>query len=343
MPPSRIATLLRLFQQTPPAGVADNEQVGNALAQLAQNIRPTGARNGLEEFANLPGHALANSIEGAGTLIQPEKIVQGIKGVIQDPQPAIDGIKGFASGVAERPVALLEQMSLSDFAPGLAAGKFLGAASAVAGAVPPGGNKFLKKLGQGSDIRAKVDAGILSEAEAAQILARGGEQASKAGLKQPLSAIVDGIFSGDNKASNLTDKLYRETNIEGALELMPNSPIQTDLPELFFSNTEDIARGQGRNRGVMLEFDAPSELSVRINKSKPAWEVSYENGAAEFVARSARQSQLAPNLRKITVDLSAESDKVSVVQMKRAMQRLRREGWESEKNPDGSISYVRPD
>jgi hypothetical protein len=151
MPPSRIATLLRLFQQTPPQGVADNEEVGNALAQLAQNIRPTGARNGLEEFAQLPGHALANSIEGAGALIQPEKIAQGIRGVIQDPQPALDGIKGFASEVAERPVALLEQLSLSDAIPGLTAGKFLGAASAVAGAVPPGGNKFLKKLGKSTD------------------------------------------------------------------------------------------------------------------------------------------------------------------------------------------------
>ena len=148
MPPSRIATLLRLFQQTPPPGVADNEQVGNALLQLAQNIRPTGAKNSLEEFAQLPGHALANSIEGAGALIQPEKIVQGIKGIARDPQPAIDAVKDFASEVSERPLALLEQLSLSDAVPGLTAGKFLGAASAVAGAVPPGGNKFLEKLGK---------------------------------------------------------------------------------------------------------------------------------------------------------------------------------------------------
>lgn len=133
--PSRIATLLKLFQQTPPRGVADNEQVGGALSRLAQNIRPQDPNNMLEEFANLPGHALANTIDAGAALIQPDQLVKAAQQVYRDPQPAIQGLKDFGAEVAERPVALMEQLDLTDLIPGLAA-------------LPPGSNKFLKTLGK---------------------------------------------------------------------------------------------------------------------------------------------------------------------------------------------------
>ena len=119
--PSRIATLLKIFQQTPPRGVADNEQVGGALSRLAQNIRPQDPNNMLEEFANLPGHALANTIDAGAALIQPDQLVKAAQQVYRDPQPAIQGLKDFGAEVAERPVALMEQLGISDFiAPGAA-------------------------------------------------------------------------------------------------------------------------------------------------------------------------------------------------------------------------------
>ena len=151
MPPSRIATLLRLFQQTPPAGVADNEEVGAKLAQLAAQIKPSNeGRNSLERVAQLPGHALANSIDFAGMAIQPEKIVQGIKGVINNPDQAIAGAKQFGAEAVEEPIKLLEEMGIGEFlAPGAGGIAKLGMAGASLG----GGNKFLKKLGQASDAK----------------------------------------------------------------------------------------------------------------------------------------------------------------------------------------------
>ena len=89
----------------------------------------------LEEFANLPGHALANTIDAGAALIQPDQLVKAAQQVYRDPQPAIQGLKDFGAEVAERPVALMEQLDFTDLIPGLAA-------------LPPGSNKLLKKLGK---------------------------------------------------------------------------------------------------------------------------------------------------------------------------------------------------
>lgn len=119
--PSRIATLMRLFSYQPPAGIGDNQEVGQALAGLADKVRPQGANNMLEEFANLPGYALANTIDAAGVAVQPEMVVSALKQLASDPTPAIEGAKDFAKEVAQRPVAIAEQMSIGDLlAPGAA-------------------------------------------------------------------------------------------------------------------------------------------------------------------------------------------------------------------------------
>lgn len=134
--PSRIATLMRLFSYQPPAGMGDNQEVGQALAGLADKVRPQEANNMLEEFANLPGYALANTIDAAGVAVQPEMVVSALKQLASDPTPAIEGAKDFASEVAERPIALAEQVSIGDLlAPGLGA------------MLPKGSNKLLKNLG----------------------------------------------------------------------------------------------------------------------------------------------------------------------------------------------------
>jgi len=133
--PSRIATLMRLFSYQPPAGMGDNQEVGQALAGLADKVRPQGANNMLEEFANLPGYALANTIDAAGVAVQPEMVVSALKQLASDPTSAIEGAKDFASEVAQRPIAIAEQMSIGDLlAPGLGA------------MLPKGSNKLLKNL-----------------------------------------------------------------------------------------------------------------------------------------------------------------------------------------------------
>ena len=103
----------------------------------------------LEEFANLPGHALANTIDAGAALIQPDQLVKAAQQVYRDPQPAIQGLKDFGAEVAERPVALMEQLDLTDLIPGLAA-------------LPPGSNKFLKTLGK-ADAPAKMNGRVINK------------------------------------------------------------------------------------------------------------------------------------------------------------------------------------
>jgi len=265
MPPSRIATLLRLFQQTPPAGVADNEEVGAKLAQLAAQIKPSNeGRNSLERVAQLPGHALANSIDFAGMAIQPEKIVQGIKGAISNPDQAIAGAKQFGAEVVEEPIKLLEEMGIGEFlAPGAGGIAKLGMAGASLG----GGNKFLKKLGrmgqEGGSVSRKLtpteDKFWLSVFE------------SKADLEDfkefaPTARLEAGKLSVDAKDVPGLQKYVEDIVFYNEGERLPPS---FNSPEKFTKEFEITARDATERSPKGLGFKDPNNLKVLEDGNTP--------------------------------------------------------------------------
>lgn len=131
------------------------------------------------------------------------------------------------------------------------------------------------------------------------------------------------------------DTFYRETNIGEALGFIEPSS-GAPRPELYLSNVPHLALGQGQNTGVLLEFEAGS-LRGKVSTKKPAWEFVYRQNEAEFLADLNTMSEYSQGLRSITINPDAKG---SNAQQRRLGMLL--EGWPSETQPDGGITYFNP-
>lgn len=139
------------------------------------------------------------------------------------------------------------------------------------------------------------------------------------------------------------DRVYRETDIEQFEDFMPFGRSSSDMPfapEVHLSATENLALGQGKNRGVMIEFE-PGTLKALVNTKKPGWKVAYEQGEAEFIAR-ANPSEFKKNVVSFTIKPDAEASKTYKLRMKNTLRNAEEAGWTKETVPDGSIKYTRP-
>lgn len=163
----------------------------------------------------------------------------------------------------------------------------------------------------------------------------------------PLPPIPADNFSG--KLSAYAPRMWRETNLDALDEILPTSRTSADVPmgagyrELYLSNTPDLALGQGRNRGVMVEFDA-DRLNGRIDTQKPGWDFAWGQGGGEFVTRNMRQGEVQRAVRSVTVAPDAVAgSKPMAERVRRTLTDLEASGWAKRPNDDGSVTYSRPD
>lgn len=135
--------------------------------------------------------------------------------------------------------------------------------------------------------------------------------------------------------------VYRETSLDDARELLPNGRVLGNdiLPEVYLSNTQDLAIGQGRNRGVLLEFDATPLQGTHITR-KPLWEQLYQNGQAEILGLDNAMTQYQQALRAITIRPDAEGSRgVRGLFRNIVLPELEQRGWVKTANSDGSTTY----
>jgi hypothetical protein len=126
---------------------------------------------------------------------------------------------------------------------------------------------------------------------------------------------------------------FRETNVKG-LSLIGSGSWGKKEP-LYLSATENLAKGQGDNVGVLLEMDAKG-LKGTIETSKPSWQQMWKNGEAEVVARG---NIGYPNfVKKITIDPS----KVDNLDKALAIVSFRFPSFVKETLPDGRVVFTRP-
>jgi hypothetical protein len=146
---------------------------------------------------------------------------------------------------------------------------------------------------------------------------------------------------------------YRETSPDRAREVFPTT---SDNPQglggdhTFLSDAPELARGQGNNTGVFLEFDR-NGLEVRPYR-KPGQSPELREQGQEFVGNNPPEAY-SGSLNRVTVS-KARMEEAAAEMAKydyagrgissgfiRDLEELEAAGWARTNNPDGSVSLAR--
>lgn len=150
----------------------------------------------------------------------------------------------------------------------------------------------------------------------------------------------------DNYLTQLSDHapvMFREAAAHEAAGILPGR----DVPpaggvEKYLADHPDLALGQGGNAGgVQLAFDA-SKLEGQINRSKPAWELGYQNGAgAEYVGKGTN-ADYQTALSGVRVPNSLDLTKGPGARVRFGLEGLQSKGWVRQELPNGYTEYLPP-
>ena len=147
---------------------------------------------------------------------------------------------------------------------------------------------------------------------------------------------------------------YRETSPERASEFFPTTYTQShglSGDRTYLSDTPDLALGQGKNTGVLLEFDRNALKADPVKK--PGQSPELQSRGQEYLGDNAPEAY-PKALKKVTVSASrmeeakANSRKYDYAGTGLAsgfeedLNQLEAAGWVKETGPDGSVSYTRP-
>jgi hypothetical protein len=125
--------------------------------------------------------------------------------------------------------------------------------------------------------------------------------------------------------SDYTDSVFREMSAERSLGAIPTVPSHQQighLSELFASNAPDLALGQGRNKGVIVEF-ATEGLRGAKSTAKP---VQLDN-AAEFLMRYNSSPQIKEAAKRIIIKPDMTTDSTTKFILKNSLEALQADGW----------------
>jgi len=132
----------------------------------------------------------------------------------------------------------------------------------------------------------------------------------------------------DNYRDNLSkhaDRVYSETSPGKAFNLLPNDNSSPKRRDMYFSDTPEMARGQGEDAGVLMAFDA-SQIEGQVNRDKPGLEQAYERGQGEYIARGEDEQSIRNGLISIRISDDAKKDK-NLERMENTLADLRKQGW----------------
>lgn len=142
-----------------------------------------------------------------------------------------------------------------------------------------------------------------------------------------------------------TPKLYRETSLAKAELLLPRGSAE-DLvhttSDLDFSDTPDLALGQGDNRGVTIAFDAAG-IKGRPKMTKPTALLGYREGTgSEYTARYNNAATYRQRATSVRVAKDAMATRAVKERLMRVFRKLEGDGWVKTSTPE-FVQYDRPD
>jgi hypothetical protein len=133
------------------------------------------------------------------------------------------------------------------------------------------------------------------------------------------------------KTKPITGDLYRESSVESLSDLLwnalANTPEKGSPKPLFVADSKDIAIGQGKNKGIMIELDGNLVSGEIVNKPGMVEGLTSKEYKTDFIGRDAIKSFTLPK----------------GVGLKGAARVMARDHFDVKKNNDGSVTYTRPD
>jgi hypothetical protein len=143
------------------------------------------------------------------------------------------------------------------------------------------------------------------------------------------------------------NRLWRETSAEEARGFLPKSPAvpsrQWGGQEYYFSDSPDLALGQGANRGVLMEMD-PMQFDLNLHSGKPGLRVvEAMGGPREFRGHLTKDFERDQTLHGFTVDPSLMNPRDPDWRaLQNQMGWLENEGWTRSVDQAGRITLTRP-
>lgn len=149
----------------------------------------------------------------------------------------------------------------------------------------------------------------------------------------PPTAAVDAPSAG----------LWREMSLDQIPQFFRAGRVTTNMRQQRFHMATDpsLALGQGKNKGVLLEFD-PEGIQVARQQSKPGMPLARSSGVEEVVARYTPQETYMDNVRAMTIKAGTRTDAVTRARLKRILADLEERGWNITRHEDGSLTARRP-
>jgi len=140
--------------------------------------------------------------------------------------------------------------------------------------------------------------------------------------------VADRIHPRDNYLRLLEGEaphLYRETSGSRFLDMLGgNYPY--GAPREFYSETPELALGQGNNRGLTFKIDTKG-IKGKTSRAKPMSEEMYRQRQAEFLV-DAQPSDVLKNLKEVTVTKDAFTglSRGEAVRLQRTLDSLEKAG-----------------
>lgn len=175
-------------------------------------------------------------------------------------------------------------------------------------------------------------------------------QGSREGSVNPTRAIPNEVSpessvnvpSIQGAENPIAPTLYRESSVRDAMSfLSQNTSHDLRDTSVFMATSPELALGQGKNKGIMLEFN-PSGLSLRDNASKPGTGFANEvGGAKERIGLGNTQQQYQDSVSAIQFRPSELPDLFSRRMVANLSKELEFKGWKKTVKGD-TVRFEKP-
>jgi hypothetical protein len=235
-------------------------------------------------------------------------------------------------------VALDVEFGRKDQGPGAGWDEFLAEHGVAQGDLSTEGRRqleedFFREIGQKKLTEPKVKTETPPPPTAPEVAAVSSQEISR----PPLTDNSTGLLSRHVKT------LYRESNLQGALRFIdPNWREGLPRDVIHMAELPEMALGQGKNKGVLLEFDS-ADLQGQVNLAKPGLEEAFQRGAGEYLATLNDSSSYKKALRSFTVQPDAKAEPGMMRRLQEIIiPGLEKRGWAKESLPNGAMKLTAP-